>query len=702
MMRFITKKAMWILACFLVLYGPGSAFPNTIYPTYRANAQRTNALSTPLPDKQPRLQFEVNLCRRKILSMFPYRNTLVLVTAEGSLILIRQDDGSLFRLLPLRYINGTKVFPFIDLWVYRKYDPFSKHVLVQGYDPGTTTIHWTLTLDPSEWKSTDDVQLLGITDNKVILFNTRTGRTAVYDLKKGTFLYRIPWAKNPHFAPVLVDEELIALLPDKTLAVWSLEKEDMLWNIHIEEPPVSGLTPAGREVCYVSSSQTFICVNLKTQHFRSSSFPSPKSEFVLRTDKHIVLYEKGKLYFVTFQGNLQWTVPFQGSRPVLVDNKEDRVIVVDSNGVLWTGTVTSLQARTTYASPPVQVLIQGAYFFALFPSSVEKRELDSSRREWVYARKCQPRTLPVADTRVLYIADSEGKLHAISRTDGRVLWARYFRDVSTNTPVLSGNRLFLQTRGYALVEIDPETGQSQWSTHSLSAMQFAPLIFKGILFFDRPGQLIGTRIDDKKDVFILGTPGGQDVRTWISYGPPAAYDDRIVLWTNKGTLSVYEISSQKKVWEVQTPSSFERTPIIAHEQVYTTYTHMIRAFSFSRGEKRWETRAPEPFSGLPVPYKNSLIILSKKGTIFECNARNGKLTQHMSLPIHPAGDIFRVDDILLIGASSGKLVAYNLKKKRLLWEIDTFSQVYGSPIALDGWIYVIGIDGTLRAYHTSK
>lgn len=101
----------------------------------------------------------------------------------------------------------------------------------------------------------------------------------------------------------------------------------------------------------------------------------------------------------------------------------------------------------------------------------------------------------VADAHAIYLPLADGRLVALSRDDGHVLWTRANEYTLTAAPTSAEGRLYVLQRGGSLQALDAADGKVTWETEPLGAYGVAPVVVDGsvYLFFglDNDGQETG-------------------------------------------------------------------------------------------------------------------------------------------------------------------------------------------------------------------
>ena len=115
----------------------------------------------------------------------------------------------------------------------------------------------------------------------------------------------------------------------------------------------------------------------------------------------------------------------------------------------------------------------------------------------------------------IYLPLADGRLVAISRDDGRVLWTRVNEYTLTAAPTSAAGRLYVLQRGGSLQALDADDGKTIWETEPLGAYGVAPIVIDGsvYLFFglNNDGQETGlvAQVDAESGRVLMREPAAR-------------------------------------------------------------------------------------------------------------------------------------------------------------------------------------------------
>lgn len=194
---------------------------------------------------------------------------------------------------------------------------------------------------------------------------------------------------------------------------------------------------------------------------------------------------------------------------------------------------------------------------------------------------------PTVSAGVVYVPDWRGRVHALSVTDGSVLWSRSVAadgDGRTFTePVaVHDGTLYLGSHSgrTGLLAVDTGTGEDRWSV-STAAVTGGPVVVDDLVL-----------VRSHQQVLAVGTDG---TRRWSANvleadARPMAVDDRHVYVPAGDTLHAIDREG-RRAWRYEPSEGRVGTPTVAGEQVVLRGEDRLVGLSRTSGERRWTVEA---------------------------------------------------------------------------------------------------------------
>jgi len=182
---------------------------------------------------------------------------------------------------------------------------------------------------------------------------------------------------------------------------------------------------------------------------------------------------------------------------------------------------------------------------------------------WKYNANAKILNAGVEDKQVVYITSDDGMLHAINLADGVKLWTVALGG-KMNTPVVSGNTLYVGGANSSVFAVDLSTHKVQWS-YRLSQNVNAPLSITGniLLVPCQDGILSALDIITRKPVWQFETKNS------LSGGVAVSRKDGVVYFGSEdGYLYAVNLSNGKELWKYKTKNRIRSIPAIGNDIVY--------------------------------------------------------------------------------------------------------------------------------------
>jgi outer membrane protein assembly factor BamB len=248
---------------------------------------------------------------------------------------------------------------------------------------------------------------------------------------------------------------------------------------------------------------------------------------------------------------------------------------------------------------------------------------------------------PVIGGKRLYLLNDNGKLFAIHKHTGKVLWRRKLGALAAASPAYADGTVYavllqraLRGRGAGsgrVVALDGETGKIKWSRELASRSESSPLIVDNRLYF---GAENGT-------VYSMGAGDGR-VRWRFQAGGAvkgglALADGKLYFGDYGGRVYAIRQDSGRQVWRASTSGgrfgigsgNFYSTPAVAYGRVYIGNTDgRVYSFSAASGKIAWSRSTGGYVYASPavaqVPGGRPLVYAgSYSGRFYALDARSG-------------------------------------------------------------------------------
>lgn len=196
--------------------------------------------------------------------------------------------------------------------------------------------------------------------------------------------------------------------------------------------------------------------------------------------------------------------------------------------------------------------------------------------------------------------------------------------------------------------------------------------------------------------------------------PPVLVDGRIHVADRRGRISAYDAASGRLVWRMHLDAGISGGPAVDDDTVVVgTRAGGVTALAPPDGEVLWEARVSSEVLALPVLSDRLVVIRSADGRLYAFDRANGsqRWLHDVSVPslsLRGSGNPVIAGDRVLAGFENGRIQALELGSGQVAWEttvseprgsadLDRMRDVEGTPVVLDGRVYVAGYRGSLMA-----
>ncbi|MDH5572835.1 MAG: outer membrane protein assembly factor BamB, partial [Gammaproteobacteria bacterium] len=181
-----------------------------------------------------------------------------------------------------------------------------------------------------------------------------------------------------------------------------------------------------------------------------------------------------------------------------------------------------------------------------------------------------------------------------------------------------------------------------------------------------------------------------------------------------GMLRAFDVNTGETIWDKHLDAHISAGPSIAEGLLLVgTHSGDVIALSPENGDKVWQSKISSEVLASPVGAQGYIIVRTVDGNLFSLNALTGvqRWVYERTVPLLTLRGNSRpmiVNDMVLIGADSGKLTALTLKDGIELWEVavsiptgrtelERIIDIDADPVVFEDLIYIVSYQGRLAA-----
>ena len=332
---------------------------------------------------------------------------------------------------------------------------------------------------------------------------------------------------------------------------------------------------------------------------------------------------------------------------------------------------------------------------------------------------------PVSDGARVYAMDADFNVSAVG-PGGAPVWRQALTpagetpgEVSGGGMAVSDGKLFVTTGFGRLHALDAATGAPLWVQKFGGATPAAPLVDGGLVYVvSRDG--FGSAVDAGSGRILWQVEGSPAAASVLGSGVPAIAGKAVVFPFGDGELLAVLREAGVSLWSASVAG--ERTgrayagvggvaggPVVAGDTMYVaTESGRLAALDAATGARLWTTL--EGATGPVVAAGGSLFLMSDEARLLRISAADGALVWAATLPLFEEAKIRRRKDVfvhygpilaggrLILASTDGLMREVDPATGTLLRATQLGAPAASAPIVVNGVLYVITQDGTLRAF----
>ena len=206
--------------------------------------------------------------------------------------------------------------------------------------------------------------------------------------------------------------------------------------------------------------------------------------------------------------------------------------------------------------------------------------------EWLVDIDARLTAAPTIDDGVVYVPDWNGRIHALSVTDGSELWGRRIEDNTergsatfTTRVAVDGDTMYVGSNSgrTGIVALDADDGEEQWRV-STNPVTEGPVVYDDLVVVQSYGLVVAYGTDGERRWGFNLVDGG--------YHSMAVDDDHVYAAARE---TLYAITHEGERSWIYTPDEQSRVggPTVAGDSLLLRGDDRLTALSAATGEERW-------------------------------------------------------------------------------------------------------------------
>ncbi|MSP78420.1 MAG: hypothetical protein EXR67_02510 [Dehalococcoidia bacterium] len=331
--------------------------------------------------------------------------------------------------------------------------------------------------------------------------------------------------------------------------------------------------------------------------------------------------------------------------------------------------------------------------------------------------------LSAADS-TLYIGTGNGRVAAMEKQDGKIIWTFpvNFKDKNTRrpaaiyaAPVVSKDRVYVADHAGTIFALNRSNGQEVW-TYCLRTQQIGPCIptspsgVVGDIVLTADGTLLVPSSDAHLYALDTREETGSSRLKWSFaaadkiWSSPSVADN--VVYFGSLDHMVYAVSLQngKEIWKFATNGSIVGQPLVANGTVYIGgFDSTLYALDAKTGSKRWEHKADSWFWIGPATDGQSIYAGTLGGRVMALDPQTGKTRWDVQAGKKIVAPITVLQKSLIVPTDDNYFRVFSAANGHEDWPYPLEAGVRTRPVVSgDGIVYVTNVKGQVRALNALR
>jgi outer membrane protein assembly factor BamB len=302
---------------------------------------------------------------------------------------------------------------------------------------------------------------------------------------------------------------------------------------------------------------------------------------------------------------------------------------------------------------------------------------------WTYRTPASVDGSPAVTGGVVYIADDNGTVYALSATTGHARWIYHTGSQIDSRPAVANGTVYIGNDAGKFFALSAASGVVRWVRTFAGGIDSGPAVARGIVHV----------ADGNNYVQALDAGTGADLWRYptgaIVNSSPLIRDGVVYVGGEDSIIYALNARTGQLIWATSTSGAVGSSPAIADGILYVgDDDYDIYALNAANGKIIWTRKTGGPVNSSPAVAYGTVYIGSNDGKIYALNAANGtiKWTRKTGGPVYSSPAV--AYGIVYIGSNDGKIYALRAANGTIKWTRKTGGDVFSSPVVIHGMVYV--------------
>ena len=315
------------------------------------------------------------------------------------------------------------------------------------------------------------------------------------------------------------------------------------------------------------------------------------------------------------------------------------------------------------------------------------------------------------DGDTIYAANRDGVVHAISAANGQTRWRADTRLALSAGPGSGNGLVVLGTSDGDVAALEAADARQRWKVRVSGEVLSAPLVVGDrVIVRTLDGRMRALAAADGRELWLV-----EEAVPRLSLrgaAAPVASGDVVICGFDTGKLLAVSLSSGETLWQTQVSTPTGRTELerladvdaaarISGDDVYAVgYQGRVIMLALDSGQVWWG-RDLSSYRGLALD-DDQLYVSASDGTVFALRRRDGSIVwQQDSLHQRGLGTPVVDGSAVVVGDFQGYLHWLDRDSGQFVARERPGDTPVGAPLAADGRLFALDIDGSLVAYRSA-
>lgn len=300
----------------------------------------------------------------------------------------------------------------------------------------------------------------------------------------------------------------------------------------------------------------------------------------------------------------------------------------------------------------------------------------------------------------VFVPVDDGRLVALDRTSGRVLWSARTAGPASSAPLVVDDLVFVGSREGVLHAFGVADGLEKWRFVTKGPIQSSPIHADGMVIFgSHDRNLYAVDIRTHRAKWVL--EGEAEFK-----GSPSRFGKVVYAGNYDGNLYAVRVSDGKLLWKTQTRRQFAfggalySTPTVAWGRVFVGSTDgRVYALGADSGDILWVQSTGDWVYGSPGVAQKKVFIGSYDGIFYALDAETGDERWKFEADDRIASSPSIIDGIVYFSTLGGTTYGLDIRDGSVEWSTD---QGRTSGLITDGEWVILGGANDVFGYQTNQ